>query len=109
MAARLPSAVRNSAPAAMFADEKNMEKTKTPLTEEQKMRRRVARLMGRTAWFMEFKAQNPKASKEERDAAWKTARKAATKRGSRLLSALEKKGYALSHTPVEKTAIPAAE
>lgn len=86
-----------------------MEKTKTPLTEEQKMRRRVARLMGRTAWYIDYKAQNPKASKEDREAAWKVARKTATKRGSRLLRALEKKGYGLTHTPVEKTTATAAE
>ncbi|WP_243613193.1 hypothetical protein [Shimia aestuarii] len=86
-----------------------MEKTKTPLTEEQKMRRRVARLIGRTAWFQEFRAQHPTASKQERDAAWKDARKAATKRGARLVRVLAKKGYSLSYTPVETAAADAAE
>lgn len=86
-----------------------MEKTKTPLTEEQKMRRRVARLIGRTAWFQEFKEQNPSATKEEREAAWKDARKGATKRGSRLLRVLTKKGYSFTHTPVEKAPQAAAE
>lgn len=86
-----------------------METTKTPLTEEQKMRRRVARLIGRTAWFQEFKEQNPKATKEEREAAWKDARKGATKRGARVLNVLTKRGYSFSHTPFEKAAKAAAE
>jgi hypothetical protein len=111
MAARLPSAAPILWVAAMFSRGKSdMEKTKTPLTEEQKTRRRVARLIGRTAWFQDFKAQHPEATKEEREAAWKDARKTATKRGARLVSVLEKKGYSLSYAPpAEKPAVEAAE
>jgi len=86
-----------------------MEQAKTPLTEEQKMRRRVARLLGRTSWFQEYKAQNPTATKEERDAAWKDARKEATKRGSRLMKVLTKRGFSVTHTPVETVEQTAAE
>ena len=70
-------------------------KTKTPATPEQKMRRKASRLIGYTAWIQGYKAANPGASKENRKAAWATARKVQTQTGRRTLKALEKNGFTL--------------
>ncbi|MCJ7874675.1 hypothetical protein Q4577_02430 [Marinovum sp. 2_MG-2023] len=85
-----------------------MEKKNTPLTAEQKTRRRVARTIARNFWRVEFKAANPGASKEELNAAWKSARKASTKAGRAAIRALEKSGFTIS-APPQKMAVEPAE
>lgn len=66
---------------------------KTPLTEEQKLRRRVGRTIGRSAFIQRFKTENPGAEKDAADAAWETAQKAETKIGMQVLKILETQGY----------------
>jgi len=71
------------------------ETTKTPLTEEQKQRRRVGRSIGLAFFNANYKAQNPDATKEDRKAAWKAARKTQTKIGMRALRQIERAGLAI--------------
>ncbi len=73
-----------------------MTESNTPLTEEQKMRRRVARTIGRTIWRGEFKATNPDATKEEMAAGWKAEHRKWTKYGIAALGALEKEGAVIT-------------
>ena len=81
-----------------MADAKTAVKTKNPVTPEQKARRKAVRLIGWSTWVNDYKAANPKATKEERKAAWAAARKAQAKTGRRVLRALEKKGFAVTQT-----------
>lgn len=85
--------------------------TKTPLTEEQKQRRRVGRSIGLACFNAQFKADHPEAGKEERKAAWKEARKAQTRIGMRALKQLEQAGFTITPPPVtaKETAPVAAE
>lgn len=69
--------------------------TRTPLTEEQKQRRRVGRSIGLAFFTANYKADNPQASKEDRKAAWKAARKAQTRIGMRALRQIELAGLAI--------------
>lgn len=73
-----------------------MEETNTPLTEEQKMRRRVARSIARTFWRAEFKGANPEASKEEFNKSWNEVRKAKTKVAMIAIKSLEKDGFKIA-------------
>ena len=73
-----------------------MTDAKTPLSEDQKIRRRMARAIGRTIWRAEFKATYPQASKEDLNRAWGEARSMATKAGMRAVKALEKEGYSFT-------------
>lgn len=77
-----------------------MAEENTPLTEEQKMRRRVARTIGRTMWRAEFKtaskAANKEVTKEELAAAWKEQRRKWTKNAMAALTAIEKEGVVIS-------------
>ena len=75
-----------------------MEEKNTPLTDEQKMRRRVARTIGRNIWRSEYKGANPEATKEQINAAWQGARKTATKSGMRAVRALEREGFVVTAT-----------
>lgn len=70
--------------------------TKTPLTEEQKQRRRAGRVLAFALFSANYQAENPGADKEARKAAWKTARKGHTKIAMKALRQLERKGFALS-------------
>lgn len=66
-----------------------------PLSDEQKQRRRVGRSIGLAFFNAGFKAQNPDATREERKAAWKEARKAQTRIGMRALRQIERAGLAI--------------
>ena len=72
------------------------EKTRTPLTEEQKQRRRVGRKIGHAIFTQQFSAENAGATGEERKAAWKAARKAHTKLGLRVLKQIERAGFTIT-------------
>ena len=84
-----------------------MGKNVTPLTDEQKMRRRVARAFARKLWRAEFKAANPEAPKSDVNAAWKAARRSRTRAGLGVIRRLEKEGFKISG-PAKKTASKAA-
>ncbi|GGD41097.1 hypothetical protein [Sinisalibacter lacisalsi] len=75
------------------------EKTKTPLTPEQKAeraaRRKAAKVIGFTTFRQEWRAANPEGTKEQRKAAWDAARKDAVRKASRLVRSLEKGGVKL--------------
>lgn len=76
-----------------------MADVKTPLTEEQKLRRRVGKTLARGQWLARFKEENPKASREETAEAWSKVRKEETKIGMRMLKTLEKSGFAVVEAP----------
>lgn len=73
-----------------------MAETKTPLTEEQKMRRRAGRTIARVMFRADYQASSPEATKEELNAAWTEKGKAYTKTGMRAVRMLEKQGFALT-------------
>ncbi len=81
-------------------------KTKAPLTEEQKQRRWAGRKLAILHFNQQFSAANPEASKEERKAAWKEAKKAQTKIALRTLTQLEREGFGIS---IPEKAAEAAE
>lgn len=85
-----------------------METPKTPLTEEQKTRRRAGRTLGRALWRQEFDAANPEATREERSLAWKTVSKERTKVGMRAMRQLEKAGFQVIETAPDETGADAA-
>lgn len=72
---------------------------KVPPSDEQKLRMRVGRTIGRGVWLTGFKAENPNATKDERRAAWDEAREDFTKVGMRALKTLEKTGYQVIAKP----------
>ncbi|MEQ8294155.1 MAG: hypothetical protein RIA08_18295 [Roseovarius sp.] len=71
-------------------------KTKTPLTEEQKQRRWAGRKLAFLQFNQQYRATNPEASKEERNAAWKEAKKVQTKIALRTLTQMEKAGFGIT-------------
>jgi hypothetical protein len=81
-------------------------KEKTPLTPEQKARRRAAKVVAWTIWSNAYRIANPNATKEERRAAWAEAKGGEHKLlARRIVKALENKGYGFS----EKAPAIAAE
>lgn len=80
--------------------------TKTPLTEEQKKRRWAGRKLAFLHFNQQYRVDNPEASKEERKAAWKEAKKAQTKIALRTLTQLEREGFGIS---IPEKAAEAAE
>ena len=72
------------------------ENTRTPLTEEQKQRRRVGRKIGHAIFLEQFSAENAEATKEDRQAAWKAERNAHTKLGLRVLKQIERAGFTIT-------------
>ena len=68
---------------------------------EHKMRMKAGRTIGRGVWLTGYKAENPDATKEERQAAWNEARKDFTKIGMKALKTLEKTGYQVVEKPAE--------
>ena len=81
-------------------------KTKTPLTEEQKQRRWAGRRLAFLHFNQQYRADNPEASKEDRKAAWKEAKKAQTKIALRTLNQMERAGFGIT---VPEKAAEAAE
>ena len=81
-------------------------KTKTPLTEEQKQRRWAGRKLAYLHFAQQYRAANPEASKEDRKAAWKEAKKAQTKMAMRTLTQMERAGFGIT---VPEKAAEAAE
>lgn len=71
-------------------------KTKAPLTEEQKQRRWAGRKLAFLHFNQQFRAENPEATKEERKAAWKDAKKAQTKMAMRTLTQMERAGFGIT-------------
>ncbi|WP_140197053.1 hypothetical protein [Pelagovum pacificum] len=76
-----------------------MEETKAPLTEEQKMRRRAARDLGRALFRADFDTANPEATAQERKAAYKDVSRQQTKLGMRMMRRLEQSGFKLVPDP----------
>ena len=70
--------------------------TKTPLTEEQKKRRWAGRKIAFLYFNQQYRIDNPEASKEERKAAWKEAKRTQTKIALRTLNQLERAGFGIS-------------
>ncbi|QEE36211.1 hypothetical protein FTO60_11130 [Octadecabacter sp. SW4] len=85
-----------------------MADAKTPLTDEQRQRRRVGRTLGRGQWLALFKEANPEASKEDLKTAWTAVRKEQTRLGMRMLKTLEKNGYMVIENPDAAKAAKAA-
>ena len=79
-----------------------METTKTPLTEEQKARRRAGRTLARAMFAERMKETQPDMTHAERKEAWKAEGKAETRRAMRLVKKLEKSGFTLSWTAPER-------
>ncbi|MCI2398581.1 hypothetical protein [Aliiroseovarius subalbicans] len=82
-----------------MAEKKDAAAVKTPATPEQKLRRKASRVIGYTVWMDGYRAANPKATKDERKAAWQAARKAQTQVGRKTLKALGKQGMTLVKSP----------
>ncbi|ROU03312.1 hypothetical protein [Histidinibacterium lentulum] len=73
-----------------------MEPTKTPLTEEQKLRRRAGRTLARAMFVERIKETRPELTAEERKEAWKAEGKAETRRAMRYLRKLHGSGIGLT-------------
>ncbi|WP_370372801.1 hypothetical protein [Henriciella pelagia] len=71
---------------------------KKTVTEEQKLRRRVGRFIGRNTWTQKYQAEHPDASKEEIAEVWKGVATEQTKLGVRVVQALEHNGYTVVPT-----------
>lgn len=80
---------------------------KEPPTEEQKLRMRVGRTIGRGVWMTGYKAEHPEATKEERSVAWEEARKDFTKIGLKALRTLEKTGFEVIKKPAGENKVAA--
>jgi len=82
---------------------------KTELTDEQKtLRRRAAKTIARALWLVDYRAENPEATKEDAAAAWVEVRKEQTARGMRAMRALERMNMAVVQTAPEEDAQDAA-
>ena len=73
-----------------------METPKTPLTEEQKLRRRAGRTLARAMFVERLRETHPEFSAEERKEAWKAEAKAETRRAMRYLRKLQMSGIGLT-------------
>ena len=74
-------------------------KKTTDKTDELKaLRRRAAKTIARAMWLADYRAANPKASKEDAAAAWIEVRKEQTARGMRALRALERMNMGVIET-----------
>jgi hypothetical protein len=73
-----------------------METTKTPLTEEQKLRRRAGRTLARAMFVERIRETRPEITAEERNEAWKAEAKAETRRAMRYLRKLQASGIGLT-------------
>lgn len=69
------------------------------LTEEQALRKRAGRTIGRGVWLVGFEAEHPNATNEEKKAAWEKDRTAFKKIGMRALRTLEKTGMKVVEDP----------
>lgn len=82
---------------------------KTELTDEQKtLRRRAAKTIARALWLVDYRAENPEATKEDAAAAWVEVRKEQTARGMRAMRALERMNMAVVQSAPEEDAQDAA-
>lgn len=70
-------------------------KTKTPLTPEQKARRKAATLIGLSQWRQDWRSANPDATPQQLKQAWAAVRKEETKKARQTLRTLEKNGFKL--------------
>lgn len=77
-----------------------METTKTPLTEEQKLRRRAGRTLARAMFVERIRDTRPEITTEERTEAWKAESKAETRRAMRYLRKLQGAGIGLTAVAV---------
>jgi len=65
-------------------------------TPEQQAQTKAVRLVAYTVWLQSYRAANPKATDEERKAAWNAAKKDQLRAGRRALKALARKGFVLT-------------
>ena len=69
------------------------------LTEEQALRKRAGRTIGRGVWLVGFEASHPNATKEEKKAAWAEDRRDFKVIGMKALRTLEKAGMKVVENP----------
>lgn len=81
-----------------------METPKTPLTEEQKLRRRAGRTLARAIFVERIRETHPEMTAEERKEAWKAEAKAETRRAMRYLRKLQGSGIGLTVLTAETDA-----
>lgn len=72
-----------------------------PVKKDQSAARQAARVIARNLWIRDFKAENPKASKEDIDSAWKDVRTAQVDNVMKGVRAAERSG--LKITKVEES------
>lgn len=72
---------------------------KKPRSPEKQQRTRIGRTIGRGVWVVGYNAENPKATNEERKAAWKEVRQDFSKIGRKAHKALEKNGFMIVPKP----------
>lgn len=82
------AATKTAAPKTTAPTGKNAE----DLTEEQALRKRAGRTIGRGVWMTGYLAENPDASRDDIQIAWKEARSDFSKIGMRALKTLERAG-----------------
>ena len=68
-------------------------------TPEHRMRARIGLTIGRGVWLAGYKMEFPESTKEERNLAWKDARKDFKKIGMKALKTLEKNDFQVIETP----------
>jgi hypothetical protein len=69
------------------------EKEKKPVSPEQKEQRRAVKVLAFNVWRKQWRAANPKASKEERKAAWGAVRGDEIRKARQMMNALKKGGF----------------
>lgn len=72
--------------------------TSVPLNEDQKIRRKMGRIIGWAVWQQEYKTAHPDAEEEAIQVAWNDARENQTKLGMRALRSLEAHGYTFAES-----------
>lgn len=77
-------------------------KSKTPVSPEVKALRQAGKALAFNLWRDDWRAANPKATPDERKAAWGEVRKAETRKAIKALKALQKRGaISVNATAVE--------
>ena len=69
-----------------------------PAENDQNLSRQAARIIARKLWLLEFKQENPDASKEDIRTAWKAARSEQVKIVMKAVRAVERSGLKLIKT-----------
>ena len=75
------------------------DETKTGMDPETRLKRKAAQAIAFETWKQDWRRDHPKASREERKAAWDAVRGEEIKKGRRAIAALERGGFRVVRAP----------